>query len=305
MYLALLHLVVIISDLAALAAEADRMVVESVAETTRWTYEKVIIKLGDFCLLHHIKDKFSASTVELFVIKLKNDGLGIRAIKSSLSAIRHYCKSHKVSIAFDTPWLQMMLRGVQRTNPPSRRANLAVSVSNLRKLCANAPLCFGDYIGSMLCALFTSAFFGLLRPCEAAGSKATPHHQLKVCQVRVRGNYLSISFVSFKHAKQPVKIRVPAHHESVICPVKCMRRYLDIGPAPSAPSLPLFPSSTGEINSVLRQCLHKCSLCDMLTLHSFRRGGATFYSSAGMSDASLCAKGRWNSKAYLSYVKPR
>ena len=52
MYLALLHLVNIISDLAALAAEADRRVVESVAETTRRAYEKVMIKLGDFCLLH-------------------------------------------------------------------------------------------------------------------------------------------------------------------------------------------------------------------------------------------------------------
>ena len=44
---------------------------------------------------------------------------------------------------------------------------------------------------------------------------------------------------------------------------------------------PLFciiPFSTGEINSMLRQCLHKCGLGDMLTLHSFCRGGATFYS---------------------------
>ena len=43
MYLALLHLVNIISDLAALAAEADRMVVESVAESARRAYEIVII----------------------------------------------------------------------------------------------------------------------------------------------------------------------------------------------------------------------------------------------------------------------
>ena len=81
MYLALLHLVNIISDLVALAVEADRMVVESVAETGRKTYEKVVIKLGDFCLIHRTKDKFSASTVELFVLQLKNDGLGIGAIK--------------------------------------------------------------------------------------------------------------------------------------------------------------------------------------------------------------------------------
>ena len=57
------------------------MVVEAVAETTRKAYAKVVIKLGDFCLLHRIKDKFSASTVELFVLQLKNDGLGIGAIK--------------------------------------------------------------------------------------------------------------------------------------------------------------------------------------------------------------------------------
>ena len=127
------------------------MVVESVAETTRKAYAKVVIKLGDFCVLHRITDKFSTSTVELFVIKLENDGLGIGAIKSSLSAFRFYCKSHNISIVFDTSRFQLMLRGVQRTNPPSRRANLAVNVSNLRKLCANAPLCFGDYMGNVLC----------------------------------------------------------------------------------------------------------------------------------------------------------
>ena len=68
MYLALLHLVNIISNLAALAAEADRMVVESVAETTRKAYTKVVIKLGDFCVLQRIKDKFSIFLVILWAV---------------------------------------------------------------------------------------------------------------------------------------------------------------------------------------------------------------------------------------------
>ena len=63
---------------------------------------------------------------------------------------------------FDTPRLQLMLRGVQRTNPPSRHANLAVSVSNLEKLCAYAR-CGLVIIWAVCCVHCV--------PLQAAGSR--------------------------------------------------------------------------------------------------------------------------------------
>ena len=66
---------------------------------------------------------------------------------------------------------------------------------------------------------------------------------------------------------------------------------------------PLFPVSTTEFAQVLSQCSEQANLKTKLTPHSFRRGGATWFSSNGMTDAKLKAYGRWSSNAYLCYVK--
>ena len=55
---------------------------------------------------------------------------------------------------------------------------------------------------------------------------------------------------------------------------------------------------------MLQQCLAHAGVKTALTLHSFRRGGATWYSEQGITNAKLAAIGRWKSNAYLRYVKP-
>ena len=71
----------------------DRLVSESIAPTTARLYRRVVDKLNTFCAAHQLKDKFSPRTVELFVASLNREGLGPGAIQSSLSALRHCCKS--------------------------------------------------------------------------------------------------------------------------------------------------------------------------------------------------------------------
>ena len=65
----------------------------------------------------------------------------------------------------------------------------------------------------------------------------------------------------------------------------------------------LFPISTSEFAQVLSRCIEQAGIKSKLTPHSFRRGGATWFSSNGMTDATLRAYGRWSSNAYLCYVK--
>lgn len=88
------------------------MIQESVAPTTAKMYTRVLRKLRKFCHLHYIKDKFSASTIEIFVMQLKTDGLSFGAIRSSLSAIRLYCKKNPY-LVFDTVRLPLFMRRIQ------------------------------------------------------------------------------------------------------------------------------------------------------------------------------------------------
>lgn len=66
----------------------------------------------------------------------------------------------------------------------------------------------------------------------------------------------------------------------------------------------LFPCTTLQAANWFQQCLKFSTIQSKLTLHSFRRGGATWYSEQGLTDAKLRALGRWKSEAYKCYVKP-
>lgn len=281
----------------------DRLVSESIAPTTARLYRRVVDKLNTFCAAHQLKDKFSPRTVELFVASLNREGLGPGAIQSSLSALRHYCKSRGIAMDFDTPKLGLVLRGIKRTHTPSQSCTSAVSISVLRKLCKAAPLCFDRQFGFMLRALFSLSFFGLLRPSEACKSPSSPCHQVLSNQTKIKGNRLRIMFRSYKHSQAPVRVTVLAQDDKTVCPVSLLNCYMD--KADFGLSDALFPITTSEFCSALNKCLMFCGISRKFTPHSFRRGGATFYSAGGMSDACLRAMGRWKSNAYLVYVKPK
>ena len=148
-----------------LRVEADRMIRESVAPSTAKAYAKTIARLVDFCRTHKIKDKlrFAPASIELFVIHMKQGGLGFGAIKSMLSAIRHYCKVNNIAINFDTPRLQLLLRGLKRTQCSKTRVNTHVSLALLKRLCLVAPCCLGNELAIAARALFTLCFFAQTR----------------------------------------------------------------------------------------------------------------------------------------------
>ena len=143
----------------------------SVTVGTQRNYAMVMEKLNKFCVSNGIKDKFSSSTIELFVTDLsQQQKLSHSTIQANLSAIRHYCNSNNIGITFDTPRLKLLLRGVRKVEvgaKPPRPTN-RVSKNHLKRLCAAADILFNSACARMYKAMFTIAFFGLLRPSEVA-----------------------------------------------------------------------------------------------------------------------------------------
>ena len=286
-----------------LHAAAQDLISKSVAPATRRVYRKAVQGLVDFCDQHNIKDKFSANSIELYVSWLAGNGMKSNSIRSMLSAVRHHCNSTAVPITFDTPRLLLLLKGVRRCNDTKvLRPKNALKLRQLVKLCKSAEKLLDFKLAAMVRAVFSLSFFALLRPSEASLASTSPEHQLKRTSVKIKTNKVKVTFGSFKHSDGSATISVEKKPFAV-CPVVLLLTYLSTTHLESQ-NQPLFPCSTIDVNSWLQRCVLDAGITSKLTMHSFRRGGATWYSGQGLTDATLRALGRWKSSAYLCYVKP-
>lgn len=283
---------------------ADSIIENSLAPGTRRCYNNAVTKYKDFCRKYHAEDKyyFSAYYVEAYVTYLSQNGLGLSSIQSTLSALRFHCRSNDIHITFDTARLALLLKGIKRTQIPKLRATNAVKLSHLTRLMSAASTIFDYKTGVLVRAMFSMAFFGLLRPSEMALSTVSPNNRLLRSDVLLKQKSIRIRFRSYKHSTKPVVVNIPRQDRLDICPWVQLNNYL-CGLAHQG-SDPLFGCTIAQANNWLQACISKSGIRTTLGLHSFRRGGATWYSSNGLPDSSLKALGRWSSNAYLVYVKP-
>uniref|UniRef100_A0A1X7TCF9 Tyr recombinase domain-containing protein n=1 Tax=Amphimedon queenslandica TaxID=400682 RepID=A0A1X7TCF9_AMPQE len=92
-----------------------------------------------------------------------------------------------------------------------------------------------------------------------------------------------------------------------ICPVVALRNYMVVRPARQGPVFvrvdgsPLLKSTFVQL--VRKALLHSGVGQASFSGHSFRIGAATVAAEAGVPVHLLKAMGRWNSDAYLAYVR--
>lgn len=291
------------AELAELKRNADHLVYNSVASTTRKSYEAVIRKMYSFCRNHNIKAKycFHRDTVELFIVSLYNNKLCHGSLVSAVSAIKHYCKMRGYDFDFDTPRLSLMLKGVKRLQVVSHRPTNGLSVRELDSI-LRASDCLDKALSCCTKAMFSLAFFGFLRPCEMATASGTPQHQLRRKAVKFTNKSVLLTFSSYKHsAGRPVVVRIERQEGCYVCPWANLWRYVQSVPLTDDDLL--FPYTVAFVQKVLTKCAGVANIAARLTLHSFRRGGATDASLRGWSVARVQAHGRWKSDGYKCYIK--
>ena len=169
--------------------------------------------------------------------------------------------------------------------------------------------------GNMIWAACCVGFFGFLR----AGEFTTPSLEAYDASV-----HLSLSDVALDSHSTPSLIRLCikasktdpfrkgvdiflGRTSSSLCPVKAMIAYLPMrGPAPG----PLFVFQDGTILSrsrlvsAIRTCLSAAGMEEgAYCSHSFRIGAATTAAKKGVKDSIIQILGRWQSSAYLRYVR--
>ena len=160
----------------------------------------------------------------------------------------------------------------------------------------------------LLKAMFNIAFFGLCRIGEITvqpdGIVALYLNQLEVAE-----DYISLSIIHFKHhrAHRPIVIKMFRQTDLSICPVMAMKNYIELRGTIDGP-LFCFPDnqpvSRNFFAKHLKSCLIFCGLdVKQYSSHSFRIGAASYLASLGLSDTQIRTIGRWDSNAFLRYIR--
>ena len=179
--------------------------------------------------------------------------------------------------------------------------------------------CLDDSITLHCCmkALFLVAFFSFLRRSNllANSRDESGHASLGVLRKDVSiahdGAVLRVyrtKTLLFKD--RMLSIPIPAVPKSILCPVAALKKYMSLVPA--QPDDPLFmvpandnyqPISGKTANDFLKKCIDFLGLDRRVySMHSFRRGGATFAIRAGAPAQFIKSQGDWASEAYLVYL---
>lgn len=257
-----------------------------------------------------------------FAAFLAGEGLKHRSVKTYLSAVRHLQISMGLGDPFGAgasfPRLEYVLRGVKRVEARKEGANkqrLPITPSILAQLRDVWAPQGHTWEIRLIWAASTLCFFAFLR----AGEMTTPTRSSYDPQVHLC--YRDIAFndplaptvmeVTLKQSKtdpfrKGVKLAV-GRVTSRLCPVAAMLRFLAVrGSSPG----PLFTFQDGSFLSrerfvlMVRAALQKAGIKEHdYCGHSFRIGAATTAARKGVEDSIIKTLGRWESVAYLQYVR--
>lgn len=248
-----------------------------------------------------------------FVVHLHNKKVKAKSIRSMVSAIAfnyeaRYLPPPTKSFAVK----KLLLAYTKSDSPPVVRNPILQSV--LLKVIRAIPTLVEDrYEAIMLISVFTLMYAALLRISEVAYTPKS-NHNLRRKDVLIaehsRQKVVNINMKSCKFSKgriYPMQISTNFSCPE-ISPVKAYEVYSAIRPKAAFAFVgqdgrPLTPTYVRKsLRFILTSIKHK-SL--EFNTHSFRIGRATDMYVEGYSDLQISKAGRWNSKAFLKYIKPQ
>ena len=302
---------------------AQRYFGKGLATSTQKSYASAKNRYVSFCAAAGF-DPFPLSehTLCMFVSYIAQNGLKYQTIKCYLSGLRYA----QISIGYGDPFsgstmsrLEYITKGIKRaeSEKPETRSltRLPITPSILLRLKAmwEKGTITDDIL--MIWAACALAFFGFLRIGEMTVPSINSYDPT---------THLSMSDVAFDHPSNPTAMFVTIKCSKTdpfrkgitlalgrtnrpLCPVAAMAAYLHNRGMTAGP---LFRFKDGEpltrkiFVAWVKSGLSKAGIDQKdYNGHSFRIGAATTAASKGMEDSIIKTLGRWESTAYLRYVK--
>ena len=249
-------------------------------------------------------------TLELFVISLQHR-LAYKSIKVYLCGIQFWSTMTGFTNQIeDMARLDYVLRGIRRIqgNNFDRPARVPITWDLLQIICRHVVISESPFNRDMLLAAVLLAFFGLLRVSEYTSptlTRADPN-ALNVGDITLTPT-LTIAFVRIKKSKtdpfrKGVTLRICAIPHA-FCPVRALTKYLAKRGSSPGPCF-IYQNGSFLTRGRIRELLVK-SLPHIpnVNTHSFRRGGASALSDAGVESHVIKILGRWKSDAYTQYIQ--
>ena len=281
-----------------------------VAPSTRQTYNSGINSYLNFCTRFNIQPYPASSlTLQFFCTDLSRH-ISYKSIKVYLAGIRlaHLELGHSDPKVDES--LRLVIRGIRRMQGDSCRQRLPITIDLLRTLKQQIRISNYSLLEQrLLWAAFTTAFYGFLRVSEftSSSSDATT---LRWSDISLSSSTQTISLRQSKTDpfRRGHALSISATNTST-CPVRALKQYSRMIPvAQQFGSLfsagQFSPLSKAQVSNTLRHLLQQAGYDSQLySSHSFRIGAATTSAAAGLSPWIIKTLGRWNSNAYMSYIR--
>ena len=243
-------------------------------------------------------------------------GLRPQSIAPYLAGVRHLLIAAGEAAPNRQEWprLQLVLRGIKRSQAglvPQRR-RLPITISLMVKIQAELALLPETYAATMLWAACCMAFFGFMRCGEFTVANRTSDPPIKSTDVALDSHTNpSLARAWLRKAKcDPFGKGVCIYlgkSGTTVCPVAAIVNYLVARPREVGPLFVWADGSpltrdcfVGRIRSILSRVVPNSS---DYAGHSFRIGAATSAAVAGIPDNLIKTLGRWQSEAYMLYIR--
>lgn len=235
-----------------------------------------------------------ASYMSAIRYMLRHDGIEINNKSCRLSSIIRACKLRNDVVSVKRPLRAGMLK-------------LILDKVNYRYQAKGQP-----YLAAMYKAIFTSAYFGLMRISELVGKHAVKAADVKVSTNRNKRKvkYLLRSSKTHHPGRKPQSVNlVPdaVGYAAHLCPVKIVTDFLRLRP-PRHPGDHLFvfsdnsPVNESHVRAVLKRALLDLNLpAKAYSFHGWRSGRATDLYKRNFSVEFIRDVGRWSKKSTAIY----
>jgi len=228
-----------------------------------------------------------------------------------MSGLSFYCKLNDFEDNTNRFIVRKLIDGVKRSRSPQIDNRLPISKELLGRIIFVLPsICSSNYESALFKAAFSLAYHGLFRISElTVCPQNISNHTVVVRNVEICNDYLDVYSSSSKTDQfgKGTSIHIPAQADHKTCPLLLLKSFLQIRPNLEGPLFCHFdgtPLTRYQFSALLKRSLSTLGLRNSrLTSHSFRIGRATSFAIEGLSDDEIKRLGRWESNAYLRYIR--
>ena len=309
-------------DLTSLDGTVQFFCQHGIANSTQKTYKSALRRFTNFCEMFNVLSPFPVSEAILcyFASFLANQKLSPQTIKTYLAGIRHM----QITLGLpeprefsSLPRLRLVQAGIQRVHAQvataPTRIRLPITPTVLRQIQDFwSRKSHGDPDIIMLWAAATLCFFGFFRSGEItvpSKNAYDPKKHLTWGDISI-DNPVSPSTLMI-HLRQSktdqlgrgVEVYV-GKTEGVLCPVTAVTAYMASRGNKMGPFFQQKKRRSTNFIHHVRAALQVVGLpYGHFAGHSFRIGAATTAAKAGVEDSTIRMMGRWNSTAFLAYIR--